>query len=172
MHDTHRPLAGAPFPSFGFETLAHGRIEFDTLDGWNMLVVYRGRHCPVCKTYLKTLNTLLDGFSEAKIGVYAISADPKERAAAEARDEGWRFPVGYDFDVKDMRRLGVYVSEPRSPEETDRCFSEPALFVLNPERCLQVVDISNAPFARPDLTGLLKGLKFVQAQQYPVRGTA
>jgi hypothetical protein len=71
-----------------------------------------------------------------------------------------------------MHRLGIYISEPRSPEETDRPFAEPGLFVVNPEGTLQVVDISNAPFARPDLASLLKGLQFVQAKHYPVRGTA
>ncbi|MEC5293261.1 hypothetical protein VSX64_21770 [Aurantimonas sp. C2-6-R+9] len=29
---------------------------------------------------------------------------------------------------------------------------------------------SNAPFARPDLAGLAKGLKFVRDNDYPIRG--
>ncbi|MDQ2736762.1 MAG: peroxiredoxin family protein [Pseudomonadota bacterium] len=167
-----RPASGEPFPSFSFETLANGRIAFDTLPGWRLLVVYRGRHCPICKTYLKGLDGLLGEFADAGIAVYAVSADPKERAEAEAAQEGWRFPVGHDFVMADMQRLGVYISKPRSPEETDRPFAEPAVFVVNPEGRLQVVDISNAPFARPDLAGLLRGLKFVQAKNYPPRGTA
>jgi hypothetical protein len=32
------------------------------------------------------------------------------------------------------------------------------------------LDISNAPFARPDLTGLAKGLKFIRENDYPIRG--
>jgi hypothetical protein len=33
-------------------------------------------------------------------------------------------------------------------------------------------DISNAPFARPDLNGILKkGVKFIQEKRYPIRGT-
>ena len=36
---------------------------------------------------------------------------------------------------------------------------------------IQIIDISNAPFARPDLNGVLKGLKFIQEKQYPIRGT-
>ncbi|MFD2029883.1 hypothetical protein ACFSKM_05400 [Ancylobacter dichloromethanicus] len=70
-----------------------------------------------------------------------------------------------------MRGLGLYISEPRSPEETDRPFPEPGLFIINPEGRLQIVDISNAPFARPELHGVLNGLKFVQQKNYPIRGT-
>ena len=69
-----------------------------------------------------------------------------------------------------MRALGLYISEPRSPRETDRPFPEPALFVVNPQGNIQIIDISNAPFARPDLNAVLKGLKFIQEKQYPIRG--
>ena len=41
-----------------------------------------------------------------------------------------------------------------------------------PQGRLQIIDISNAPFARPDLDGLLNGLKFIQEKDYPIRGTA
>ena len=70
-----------------------------------------------------------------------------------------------------MRQLGLYISEPRSPQEANRPFAEPGLFVINPQGKIQVVDISNAPFARPELGGVLKGLKFIQEKQYPIRGT-
>ena len=100
-----------------------------------------------------------------------MSADPKEKAETEAADEKWRFPVGYDLSVDQMRTLGLYISEPRSPQETDRPFPEPALFITNPEGKLQIVDVSNAPFARPELNAVLSGLKFVQEKHYPIRGT-
>lgn len=136
-----------------------------------MVVVYRGKHCPICRTYLENLDGLLDQFKEIRTEVVAISGDPKEKAEAEAQAEGWRFPVGYDLSLDQMRSLGLYISEPRSPRETDRPFPEPGLFIVNPEGNIQVIDISNAPFARPDLDGVLKGLKFIQEHQYPIRGT-
>lgn len=49
---------------------------------------------------------------------------------------------------------------------------KPGLFVINPEGKVQIVDISNAPFARPDLASILQGVKFVREKQYPIRGTA
>ncbi len=172
MKDSHRPAAGETFPALVFDTLAHGRVDFAKVEGWRALIVYRGRHCPICKTYLETLNGLLSEFAGAGVAVYAISADPKDRVEVEAKEQGWRFPVGYGLAVDDMRRLGLYISEPRSAEETDRPFAEPGVFVVNPQGRLQVVDISNAPFVRPDLSKLLKGLQFIQAKNYPVRGTA
>ena len=38
---------------------------------WQVAVVYRGRHCPLCRKYLKTLDGLLDDFHEAGAEVVA-----------------------------------------------------------------------------------------------------
>ncbi|MEO5658668.1 MAG: redoxin domain-containing protein, partial [Polaromonas sp.] len=149
-----------------------GRIEPARDDGWRMLVVYRGKHCPLCKTYLDTLQTMLDDFSASQISVCAVSADSRDKAETEVAECGWKFPVGYDLSVEQMRQLGLYVSEPRSAEETDRPFSEPGVFVLNRQGQVQIVDVSNAPFARPDLKSLLKGVRFVMNNDYPIRGAA
>ncbi len=48
-----------------------------------------------------------------------------------------------------------------SAQETDHRFPEPALFVVNPQGVLHLVDIANAPFLRPDL----------DRKAYPIRGT-
>ena len=70
-----------------------------------------------------------------------------------------------------LRTLGLYISNPRTPPETDKQFSEPGLFVINPEGKAHVIDISNAPFARPDLAQVLNGIKFAREKKFPVRGT-
>jgi alkyl hydroperoxide reductase subunit AhpC len=101
----------------------------------------------------------------------AISADTRDKAETEVSQEGWTFPVGYDLTLEQMRRLGVYISEPRSPLETDRPFAEPGLFVVNPDGRMQIIDISNAPAARPALSILLLGLQFIMKNDRPVRGT-
>ena len=139
---------------------------------WQVAVVYRGSHCPLCRKYLATLDSLLDDFRGIGAEVIAISGDPLDRAKEEAAEEGWQFPVGCELSQDQMRQLGLYVSEPRSPQETDRPFAEPGLFVTNPDGILQIVDVSNAPFTRPDLQGVLNGLKFIQEKDYPIRGTA
>jgi len=46
-----------------------------------------------------------------------------------------------------MKSLGLYVSEPRSEQETDRPFAEPGVFVVNADGLLQVLDISQKEHA-------------------------
>jgi peroxiredoxin len=139
--------------------------------GWQVLFVYRGLHCPICKGYLGKIKQRLEKFAELGIEVAAVSADSEAQARQTAETTAPTFPLLYGLDLPTMRTLGLYISEPRSPEETDHRFPEPGLFVINPDGVLQIVDVSNAPFVRPDLDVLLSGLKFVIDNDYPVRGT-
>lgn len=164
--------AGSAMPKLSLPKVGGGEIALGETGRWQMIVVYRGQHCPICRRYLKALDDLLDQFQALGTDVVAISSDPREKADVEAREEGWRFPVGYGLTPEQMRNLGLYISEPRSPQETDRPFAEPGLFVVNPQGRAQIIDVSNAPFARPDLHAVLNGLKFVQEKNYPIRGTA
>lgn len=168
--DTKKMAAGEKFPAMAWNAVSGDRVSPAHGEGWRALIVYRGKHCPICKSYLNTLNEMLDEFQAADIAVSTVSADNKDKAAAEVAECGWKFPVGYDLSVDQMRQLGIYISDPRSPQETDRPFAEPALFVINPDGNTQIIDISNAPFARPDLKSLLKGLQFVISKDYPIRG--
>ena len=163
--------AGAPFPEYVWPLTTGGDLNVARMPGWRVLIVYRGKHCPRCTTYFKTLDGLLEGFKAAGIAVAAVSADPAEKANASVTENGWRFPVAYGLTMDQMRTLGLYVSEPRSPQETDRPFAEPGLFVVNPNNNVQVVDVSNASYARPDLATLLGGIKFAIDNRLPVRGT-
>lgn len=163
---------GAPMPRLSLPSADGGRIELGGEGRWQVAVVYRGQHCPLCRKYLKTLDGLLDEFRGIGVDVIAISGDPRDRAHEETMEENWRFPVACELGQDQMRELGLYISEPRSEQETDRPFPEPGLFVTNPEGKVHIVDVSNAPFARPDLQGVLNGLKFIQEKNYPIRGTA
>ncbi len=171
MSTTTRMAAGSTFPTMTWPLAGGGELTLARDKGWRLLIVYRGKHCPLCKRYLATLNDKLQEFDAAGIKVAAISADPREKAETETKEEGWRFPVAYDMSLEQMRELGLYISDPRSRQETDRPFAEPATFAIHPDGHVQVVDISNAPFSRPDLAALLSGLKFIQEKDYPVRGT-
>lgn len=170
---TDKLRSGEAFPDITVPQLGGGDLRLGAPVGdhdWTMVVVYRGKHCPICKTYLAELERLAPEFAKAGVAVVAVSADPEDRACSFADDIGVTFPVGYGLTVDQMRTLGLYVSEPRSEKETDRPFAEPGVFVINAEGLLQVVDISNAPFARPDLAGLAKGLKYIRDNDYPIRG--
>lgn len=165
--------AGAAVPTITLDKFGGGKVTIGgPRDRWQLVVVYRGQHCPICKRYLIGLKDLVAGYAAANTEVVAVSGDPKEKADAFMAEIQPNFPVGYGLAVGDMRRLGLYVSSPRSPQETDRPFAEPGLIVVNPSGAAQIVDISNAPFARPDLAAILKGLQFIQEKGYPVRGTA
>jgi len=171
MTDKLRP--GERLPEITAPRLGGGELRLgkpvDDHD-WQMVVVYRGKHCPICKTYLAELERLAPEFAKSGVGVVAVSSDPEDRARTFADEIGLTFPVGYDLTVDQMKSLGLYVSAPRSEKETDRPFPEPGVFVINADGQLQVVDISNAPFARPDLAGLARGLKFIRDNDYPIRG--
>ena len=166
--------SGDTFPSQDVPRLGGGTLTLGQPQGghdWQMVVVYRGLHCPLCRKYLGKLEELQDRFHGLGVDVVAVSGDPEEKAQAMVDELGLTVPVGYGLSIEQMRALGVYISEPRGPQETDQPFPEPAMFVINGEGRLQIVDISNAPFARPDLESLAGGLEFVRANDYPIRGT-
>ena len=171
-----RLAAGHPFPKIevprhGGGTLTLGQAE--TAGNWRMVVVYRGKHCPICTRQLTELKEKLGDFNGQGVEVVAVSADSAERAEAQLGEIAPNFPVGYDLSVAQMEELGLYISDPRSPKESDRPFAEPGLFIVNDKGQLQIADTSNAPFARPSFDALLKGIAFVRdpANDYPIRGT-
>jgi peroxiredoxin len=168
--------AGDLFPSIRLKSLHHGEVELGKpLNGkdWHLVVVYRGKHCPMCTSYLTQLEQLKNKFYALGISVVAVSADPEETASAHNQEMGLSFPVAYGLSIEQMKDLGLYISHPRSPQETDIPFSEPGIYVINEKGQVQVTDISNAPFARPDLVTLAGGLGFIRdpANNYPTRGT-
>jgi len=171
MTQVTKLAAGAAFPAIAVPRLGGGEIAPAMMAGWRLLVVYRGKHCPLCKPYLGTLDKLIEEFAAVGVSVAALSADPEEKAAADVAEHGWRFPLGYDLSIEQMRQLGLYISQPRSPQETDRPFAEPGLFLINPAGEAQIIDISNAPFARPDLASIARAAKRIQDMDYPIRGT-
>ena len=175
MTDT-KPVAAGTFPDITVSKLGGGDLSLSKPDGghdWRMVIVYRGKHCPICTNYLKTLNELLPEFNDLGIDVVAVSADSEENAQSQINEVKPDYDVGYDLTIEQMQELGLYISHPRSPEETDRPFPEPGFFVLNAKGDIQIVDISNAPFARPELNSMLMGLKFIRNPEnnYPIRGT-
>ena len=171
MNSTSKPVAGAPMPVLTLPRVGGGEVAIGSASGWQIVFVYRGKHCPLCRRYLGELKAQLEPFRALGLEVVAVSADTREKAEAEVGEEGWTFPVGYDLTMEQMRRLGVYISEPRSPLETDRPFAEPGLFVVNPDHRMQIIDVSNAPASRPALAILLLGLQFTMKNDLPVRGT-
>lgn len=169
---TPKPVAGAILPEMSFPRHGGGTLTVGgTRDDWTLFVVYRGKHCPRCKAYLNTLEAMQHAWNAAGFGVAVVSADPAEKAAADVDEFGWSFDLGYGMTEDQMATLGLYVSEPLSPSETDRRFAEPGVFVLRPDGTILLISISNGPSARPDLAALLDGMVFTRQNDRPPRGT-
>lgn len=167
---------GNTFPDITLPRLGGGTIKLGIPEGdcdWKMVVVYRGKHCPLCTRYLNELNQALPELNKLKIDVVAISADSAERAEDQIADVNPDFPVGYDLSLEQMRSLGLYISGPRLGMGAERPFAEPGLFVINDDGNLQMIDISNVPFARPSISSMLMGLNYIRnlTEKFPVNGS-
>ena len=166
--------SGGVLPALTLPLVQGGEItlgQTKTPDAWQVVIVYRGLHCPLCNKHLKRLEELREGFAKANAELIAVSGDPIEKAQTIVELHGLNFPVAYGLSIEQMRQLGLYISNPRSPEETDRPFAEPATFALNAEGRLHLIEISNTPFNRADLVELLDTVEWIQETDYPIRGT-
>lgn len=168
--------AGHPFPKLvvsGADGVQRDLSQPTGGHDWMMVVVYRGRHCPMCTRYLNELETYRAALGDIGVDVAAVSADSAEQLAEHTTQLSVGFPLYHGLSISQMQQLGLYVSDPRSASETDHPFAEPGLFVINADGALHVVDISNNPFVRPALKTLVSGLKWIRdpANNYPVRGT-
>lgn len=166
---------GHNFPSIEAELLDGSIVNLKESHGgadWQMLVVYRGKHCPMCIRYLNLLEQHQSALKDIGVSVSAISADSKDQLQESMEKLNITYPIAHGLTEQQMQQLGLYISAPRSEQETDHNFSEPALFVINESGTLQAIDISSAPFLRPELDIIVQGLTFVRNQDdYPIRGT-
>lgn len=167
---------GAPFPDITATLPSGEEINLATPTGdtdWKLVLVYRGRHCPICTNYLNELENYVDELKQTGVDVIAVSGDSPRQLAAHMAKLSVSFPIGHSLSEKNMKQLGLYISQPRSNQETDHNFAEPGLFVINQDGNLHVVDISNNPFVRPELSRLVAGLKWIRNpdNNYPIRGT-
>ena len=173
---SNKMRAGAAFPPLPVRNLDGETVDISKPTGdadWKMVVVYRGVHCPLCTRYLNALEGHIASLAEIGVDVAAVSADSKEQLEAHVDKLNVSFPLYYGLTLDQMAGLGLYISDPRSEKETDHPFPEPGLFVINAQDNIQVVDISNGPFARPELESLVSGLAFIRdpKNEYPIRGT-
>lgn len=176
MMTTTKFTAGDMFPAITLPTLGSDSVTLGQPQNgadWQLVVIYRGKHCPLCTRYLNALETYKAQFLALGVDIVAASADSQAQLAAHMPQLSVSYPIGYGLSIEQMQALGLYISHPRSEQETDHPFAEPGLFVINEKGQVQVVDISNGPFARPELEVLLSGLAFIRNPEnnYPIRGT-
>ena len=85
------------------------------------------------RRYLNGLQTRVADWEAAGFDVVVVSADPESKAQQDVAEFGWKFDLGYGLTEDQMQKLGVYISDPLSPDETDRRFAEPAVFCVRPD---------------------------------------
>ncbi|PLW82012.1 thioredoxin peroxidase [Kineobactrum sediminis] len=161
-----------PFPQTQLKTLSGDEVTLGKPqnDRWQLVVVYRGLHCPICKKYLGQLNAMKNELEEMKVDIVTVSTDPKEKARKFAEELGLDIEVAYGLTIDRARELGLYISTPLDSAETDQPFAEPGLFLIRPDGGLHVSEVSSAPFCRPDLEFIKMGVNYVVEKDYPPRG--
>lgn len=168
--------AGADFPKIVLQDAEGNPHELSQPTqgaDWKMVVVYRGRHCPMCTKFLNKLEAYKERLLAIGIDIIAVSGDSLEQLQSHLKKLNVTYPLTYGLNIEQMQELGLYISHPRSEKETDHPFAEPGLFVINDSGRVQVVDQSNNPFARPELEVLVGGLEWIRNPEnnYPIRGT-
>lgn len=142
---------------------------------FELLVFYRGLHCPICVKYLMELERLLPEFEKRGVHVIALSSDSAERAKAMAEKiKAEHLPIGYELSLQSALQWGLYISSSRGLTsigiEEPALFSEPGVFIARPDGTLYYGSTQTMPFARPHLQDLLAAIDFAVAKDYPARG--
>lgn len=169
------PLPTTKAPALSFPL--HGDGAFDlaqsTPQHFTIVVFYRGTHCPICKTYLSEIDSMLDTAAEQGIEVVAVSMDTPERTTKTVTEADiTQLRIGHSLSQETVRAWDLYVSEARQGSTEPAIFSEPGLFVIASDGTIFFAQTQSAPFTRPDFKKLLGGLKFVVEKSYPARGGA
>lgn len=139
-------------------------------EGFDMIVVYRGLHCPICKTYLGELESKLPEFEKRGVNVVAISTDSKDRADKAKAEWGLaNLKIGYDLPIETARAWELYISSSIREGEPPQ-FSEPGLFLVKPDGSLFYASRSSAPWGRPPLDQMLRGIDIATERKMPARG--
>lgn len=143
---------------------------------FTMLVFYRGLHCPICKTYLKDLDSKLSQFKDKGVKAYAISMDTQERARlAHERWDLNSLTLCYGLSEEAAKAWGLYLSQGISNKDADvqepSLFCEPGLFLIKPDGKLYCASIQTMPFARPSFDDVLSAVDFILEKNYPPRGS-
>lgn len=166
-----------PVPELRVPTLAHGDylLTSEAPANFNLLVFYRGLHCPICLKYLLELARLQPEFDKRGVKVIAISSDGHERAQALAdKLQSPDLRIGFDLPLAEARAWGLYISTSRGQTsigiDEPALFSEPGVFIVRPDGTLYYGAVQTMPFARPHFDELLAAIDFALTKNYPARG--
>ena len=167
-----QPVPALNIPLVGGDRYVLGAAPAPTFD---LIVFYRGLHCPICAKYLMELERLMPEFEKRGVQVVAVSSDIAERGQAMAdKIKAEHLRVGYELSLQSARQWGLYISASRGQTsigiEEPELFSEPGVFIVRPDGILYYGSTQTMPFARPQFQDLLGAIDFAVANDYPARG--
>ncbi len=170
-------LPRCPVPALNVPVATGGRFVLGAAPGerFDLVVFYRGLHCPVCAKYLLELGRLASEFAERGVKIIAVSSDNEERGRQMAEKVNARaVTFAYGLSLKTARQWGLYISASRGKTsigiEEPALFSEPGVFIVRPDGTLYYGAVQTMPFARPQFQELLGAIDFAIAKDYPARG--
>ncbi len=166
-----------PVPALNLPLVGGGRYVLGAEPGerFDLVVFYRGLHCPICAKYLLELERLAPEFAQRGVKIVAVSSDTEDRArqmAEKVKASAVRFAWG--LSLKSARQWGLYISTSRGTTsigiEEPQLFSEPGVFLVRPDGTLYYGAVQTMPFARPQFQDLLGAIDFAISKDYPARG--
>jgi len=166
-----------PVPALNVPLTTGDRFVLGAAPGerFDLIVFYRGLHCPLCAKYLLELERLATEFAARGVQIIAVSSDDAERGkqmAEKVKAVAVRF--AYGLSLKSARQWGLYISASRGKTsigiEEPALFSEPGVFIVRPDGTLYYGAVQTMPFARPPFQDLLGAIDFAIAKDYPARG--
>lgn len=166
-----------PVPALAVPLTHGGRFVLGERPGekFDLIVFYRGLHCPICAKYLMELERLAPDFEKRGVRVLAVSSDPPDRGLAMTEKiKANALRVGHSLSLKSAREWGLYISTSRGTTsigiDEPALFSEPGVFIVRPDGTLYYGSTQTMPFARPSFSDLLGAIDFAIAKDYPARG--
>lgn len=162
-----------PVPALDLPLVGGGRFMLgaDKPQHFDLLVFYRGLHCPLCAKYLLELERLAPEFHKRGVRITAISTDAADRAQQMAQKAGARsVAFAHDLDLAAARAWGLYLSTARPGSEEPERFAEPGVFLVRPDGTLYYGATQTMPFARPAFSDLLGAIDYAIGKDYPARG--
>ncbi|MDP3191408.1 peroxiredoxin-like family protein [Rhodoferax sp.] len=173
----HALMPRDPVPALNVALTTGERFVLGANPGekFDLVVFYRGLHCPICAKYLIELERLAPDFAARGVQVLAVSSDDAERGRQMAdKVNAKNLKFGYGLTLKSARQWGLYISAGRGKTsigiEEPALFSEPGVFIVRPDGTLYYGAVQTMPFARPPFQDLLGAIDFAIAKNYPARG--
>ncbi|NBT34740.1 MAG: AhpC/TSA family protein [Betaproteobacteria bacterium] len=166
-----------PVPALDIPLVSGGHFALGTApaERFDLIVFYRGLHCPICAKYLIELEALAPEFQKRGVQVVALSSDNAERAQAMSEKiKATHLKIGFGLSLSSARQWGLYISASKGKTsigiEEPALFSEPGVFIVRSDGTLYYASTQTMPFARPSFQDLLGAIDFAIAKDYPARG--